>query len=182
MTNNLIEKITGLIFLIVVCLYCYGELSLSYWVFMFEERHREYIKERDADLERRKKNEIVKDIYLKRILKNNPDSLIVELDSLHQSHLPEVIFNQKQLTFLKVIGTRKASIDDENFYLRTFSYRVWQLKKLKSLDISNHKIHSLPPTINHLENLKMLNISNNPISEKEINKIKTSLPNCSVIR
>lgn len=59
---------------------------------------------------------------------------------------------------------------------------IGQLNNLETLDYSYNKIERLPNELANLKNnLKELNLTGNPLSQDEINKLKSDLPNTNII-
>ena len=82
--------------------------------------------------------------------------------------------NLQHLTSLEVLNL-------SNNDLRQIPSEISMLKNLKILTLSGNKLENLPESIKNCDKLKHLYLVNNPISEVELKKIKTHLPNCQVI-
>lgn len=59
---------------------------------------------------------------------------------------------------------------------------IGQLNKLQTLNYSYNKLTSLPNELSNLKNnLKEFNLTGNPISQDTLNKLKSELPNTTII-
>jgi Leucine-rich repeat (LRR) protein len=59
---------------------------------------------------------------------------------------------------------------------------IGQLDNLETLNYSYNNISGLPNELANLKsNLKIINLTGNPLSQTQITKLKTSLPNTNVI-
>jgi Leucine-rich repeat (LRR) protein len=60
---------------------------------------------------------------------------------------------------------------------------VGQLEKLKILNLSNNELTGLPYEIGNLTQLEILDVSgNNNISEADLEKISSTLPNTEILK
>ncbi|MGH1337376.1 MAG: leucine-rich repeat domain-containing protein [Aureispira sp.] len=57
---------------------------------------------------------------------------------------------------------------------------IIQLKQLKTLNLNNNKLTSLPSNIAQLQQLKLLFLANNSFSKQQQQIIKEALPTCKV--
>lgn len=58
---------------------------------------------------------------------------------------------------------------------------IGQIKTLKTLDYSYNNINALPNEIANLKQLKQLNLTGNPLSQAQISKLKSELPNTNIV-
>lgn len=81
----------------------------------------------------------------------------------------------RQMSKLKILD-----VSDNN--MTGMPAEIGQLSNLETLDYSNNKITGLPNELSHLKNsLKEFNLTGNPLSQAQISKLKTELPNTNII-
>lgn len=73
-------------------------------------------------------------------------------------------------------------LDVSNNNMTGMPAEIGQLSNLQTLNYSNNKITGLPNELSKLRNsLKEFNLSGNPLSSEQISKLKTELPNTTII-
>lgn len=118
--------------------------------------------------------------------------LILSYNSL--SSLPSQLGNMDKLQVLKVdhnrlqgaliaeirkmpLTTLDASYND----MTGIPAEIGQLNQLQTLNYSYNKINTLPNEIANLKQLKTFNLTGNPLSVGQITKLRTELPNTTII-
>ena len=126
------------------------------------------------------------------ISKINQKELVIFLDSLRSSKIPDTILSIKTLESLKIVGSKKdikkgkknniLSIKEKGFRLEQIPLKINNLVNLKKLDFSNNNINKIPTSIYGLKKLEYLNVANNKLSKDEILKLENKIPvNCKLI-
>lgn len=125
--------------------------------------------------------------------KTNTTTLILSNNSIKS--LPSQMGNMTKLTVLKIdnnalegslIGElRKMSqlqtLDVSDNKMTGIPAEIGQLRKLQTLDYSNNDITGIPNELADLSgNLKQLDLSGNPLTQAQIAKLKTALPNTTI--
>ena len=73
-------------------------------------------------------------------------------------------------------------LDVSNNNMTGMPAEIGQLSNLQTLNYCNNKITGLPNELSKLRNsLKEFNLSGNPLSSEQISKLKTELPNTTII-
>lgn len=118
--------------------------------------------------------------------------LIIELPD--QDRVPAAVFKMKNLEYLSVLYLNSISSKDSfdllenlkilNIYqtpLKTFPSSILNLKNLKVLELAGAQISKIPDNITKLKNtLTRLSLDFNPLSEKDIEKVRKLLPNTEI--
>ncbi len=73
------------------------------------------------------------------------------------------------------------TLDASNNNMTGVPAEIGQLSQLETLDYSNNKITALPNEISRLTRLKTLNLTGNPLSAAQIAKLKSELPQTSIV-
>jgi leucine-rich repeat protein SHOC2 len=130
----------------------------------------------------------------RKALKNKLEVTVLDLSEQGLSNLPENIGELKNLKVLKLDGNT----------IRHFPQGFWQLVNLEVLLINRNKLDSLPERLGDLKNLKKifasrnnlsaipksiveikglkrLDVSFNKLSEKDVEFVRVSLPDCFVL-
>lgn len=85
--------------------------------------------------------------------------------------LPKEIGQLINLEFLYLSGNQIEALPKQ----------IGEMSNLKGLLLNKNQLKTLPKEIGKLKNLRMLNVSVNKIPQKEIEKIKSLLPECHII-
>ena len=80
---------------------------------------------------------------------------------------------------IKIVGNAKldeyVQIDFNNNYLDNLPDIVWQMKNLKTINLTNNNISDLDiDKISKMDSLKTIDLTNNPISIEKINEIRAN--------
>jgi Leucine-rich repeat (LRR) protein len=117
----------------------------------------------------------------------------VDLSGQQLTTLPESVLNQTDITNLNLSNNQLTSLpagiskltnlqilNVENNRLVTLPAEIGQLKKLQTADFSNNRLTSLPPQLGNLTQLKSLKLSGYKGSPRDIEQLKTMLPNTQI--
>ena len=102
----------------------------------------------------------------------------LNLERNNLKYLPESFGQLQNLQELNLSGRYFGVIYNQ---FTTLPESFGQLQNLKKLNLSGNLVKTLPESFGQLQNLQELDLRNNPISEKELEKIKDLLPNCSIL-
>ncbi len=104
--------------------------------------------------------------------------------------IPSVVFQKKQLEVLHLGHNSLNQLPDSLFQLKNLKVltlpsnniqkippKIGQLINLESLGLSNNPFKSFPPEISNLKRLRLIVLINNKLSDAEIKKLRTYLPN-----
>lgn len=98
---------------------------------------------------------------------------------------PEIeVIRARNIGLISLPDCMNQLIKLEKLYLNSNSFEQLPdcfggMKNLEVLDISNNNLKSLPPSIYELKQLKKIYISGNQLSDEDISKLKSALPNTS---
>lgn len=78
--------------------------------------------------------------------------------------------------------SKLKQLDVSNNNMTGMPAEIGQLSNLQTLNYSYNKITGLPNELSHLKNnLKEFNLTGNPLSQDQINNLKSELPNTTII-
>ena len=94
----------------------------------------------------------------------------LKLSETHLTTVPEFIGN---LTNLRVLSFYKTNLTELPDW-------IGNLTNLTKLYLNRNNLTRLPESIGNLTNLNILGFADNPISESELERLKSLLPNCKL--
>lgn len=115
--------------------------------------------------------------YTNRIIQGNPKHVILDLDSIKSTIIPNEILGSSSIQSLTIKGSNSKN----GFILKKIPHNIFKLTNLEYLDISNSEINSIPITVTALNKLKEINISNSTLPQEEKELLRKRIPNNCII-
>jgi Leucine-rich repeat (LRR) protein len=113
---------------------------------------------------------------------NNLKSLPSQLGGMDKLQVLKVDHNQLQGALIAEIRKMPLVTLDASYNNMTgIPAEIGQLSHLQTLNYSYNKINSLPNEIANIKQLKTLNFTGNPLTASQISKLKSELPNTTII-
>ncbi|MCL4366626.1 leucine-rich repeat domain-containing protein [Patescibacteria group bacterium] len=91
-------------------------------------------------------------------------------DTKTYKSLEEALKQSEDVCYLDLSNTNLASLPVD----------VLKLANLQSLYLNNNQLSSLPKSITQLKHLTTIDLTRNPISDSELKKLRTLMPNASI--
>ena len=107
--------------------------------------------------------------------------MTIHLDSIRSYVIPDTVFSFTSLKKLKIIGSNKESTQKYKYHLNSIPHKIWRLKNLEEIDLSEHKNVSFPKTIIGLSKLKKIYLRNK-LTNDETKILEAMIPEkCNII-